>query len=269
LAPQYITAGFYNPNKKPLTTFFPPVNKPAQPAKSVATLPVFNECDPARQLTWNDYQSSPAGQTGALTASGIRVVNSFGQNWFQAFFDPAGSFVSAWNKTPADNSVNGCQNAIDRVTSQVQAHEKASPRISSLGPVCAASILPQPVEVNNVAEVSTKFAPECARSRVADSERLLRHEQLHFAISCVLAKKANELVLKGIDFMLVYTGVVDLYNKINLNNGSGDGDYDAQTNHGCDQAKQNEWQTRVNNGLQDYRIPTVGDFIPRNGKNAG
>ncbi|MBK8553604.1 MAG: hypothetical protein IPL53_22115 [Ignavibacteria bacterium] len=77
----------------------------------------------------------------------------------------------------------------------------------------------------------------------------MKHEKLHFEISCIIAKKGNIEIGKGKDFDKVGEKVTDFQNKININNGSGQGDYDEESKHRCDQAKQDEWNTKVLNSL--------------------
>ena len=256
--PKNIITGLANPNKNPPATFFPAAKKAAPPAP--APVKALDECVPANRLSWKDYTGAvPAGANfAAMTASGIRRVNNQGKDWFQAFFEPAQSWVQPWNLTPGNNAVNDCQKTITAMETYVKAHPGETVRLNPPPLKCAATILPKPVAVRTVAEATTIFGVECSKSKIADSNRLLAHEQLHFDISCLLAKKANQLLRKGIDFGVVGTAITDIYTKINVDNGSGAGDYDQQTDHGCNQGKQNDWQTKVTNGLQDYKIDDIG-----------
>ena len=266
------TSGF-QPNTNLPGKFFPPVQNPVQRQQAPPLPPqqIFNECDHSRSLTWADYQSAPPGATwGAMTASGIRVVNFNGKDLFQAYFDSSQSWVHAWDKTPTDNTVNGCQPTITAMEAYVRSHPGESVHYNRPAQVnCAATIFPRPLEVKTVGECTTVFGVECSRAKVEDSKRLLTHEKLHFDITCILVKKANDLLSAGVDFNVVYEGLISLYKKLNLDNGSGIGDYDTETNHGCDQVKQNEWQIKVGSSLPEYKISTIGDFLPGIDKNAG
>ncbi len=273
LSKNITTIGF-NPNNNQSGKFFPPVKNPvhySQPI-TIAPQPVFDECDPSRALTWADYKGAvPVGATwGAMTISGIRVVPVNGKNLFQAFFDSAQSWVNPWNNTPGDNSVNGCQPTIAAMEAYVRSHPGETIHYNRPNPVnCAATIFPGNVGVRTLQECTTVFGVECRKAKIKDSQRLLTHEKLHFEITCVLVKKANDLLRAGIDFTVVYEGLPRLFKKLNVDNGSGSGDYDAETIHGCDQVKQDAWQVKVNAGLGDYKINTLGDFLPGAGKNAG
>src|SRR5215510_6852730 len=63
---------------------------------------------------------------------------------------------------------------------------------------CPAAIQPNPsIQATSFAECTTKLGAECTRAAVEDSARLLRHEQLHFDIACILVGKANASLAAG------------------------------------------------------------------------
>lgn len=209
------------------------------------------ECDPDRELTWADYKGSiPKGVTwAAMTRSGPIEVDDNGGSLFQGFFDPGNSWAQEKYIHASDNSKNGC----GKIISDCENFMKGRKKPGEINPIrsgkCPASIDHDKVTVNNAAECKTKFGPECKRAREADSKLLLIHEALHFKISCELSKKGNKELAKGKTFKDVFKKVKEIYTKINLDNGSGQGDYDEESKHRCDQKKQDEWNEKVKNGL--------------------
>jgi hypothetical protein len=79
--------------------------------------------------------------------------------------------------------------------------------------------------------------------KIRSSEQLLRHEQLHYTISCMLAREANLSLINGGDpkAMLILLNAVAT--RMNVQ-------YDAETNHGLNRQKQQEWEEAVQNSLQ-------------------
>ena len=211
-----------------------------------------NECEPDRDLTWADYKGSvPSGVNwAAMTRSGPKEVDDNGASVFQGYFDPDNSWAQPKYIQASDNSKNGCDKTIKMCEDYMEKHEGKSTDINPVSSgECPASIKHDKVTVKNKGECKSKFAPECKRAAIADSKMLLIHEALHFKISCEMAKKGNIELAKGKSFKDTFEKVKILYKKINLDNGSGQGDYDEESKHRCDQEKQNQWNDKVKKGL--------------------
>jgi hypothetical protein len=104
------------------------------------------------------------------------------------------------------------------------------------------------------------------------SESLLQHEQLHFDIAELYArkirKKINDMEEKGVNDIREYNAAIrDLLEQSN----EADQRYDLETLHGALSKKQAVWETKVKEqliGLKDYkkkkRVITVGEGLRRN-----
>jgi hypothetical protein len=80
---------------------------------------------------------------------------------------------------------------------------------------------------------------------VADSARLLKHEQGHFDINCVLAKRANMALWVARDSKMIKPrDLVDAAADARDRD-----DYDIETNHGCKPVEQASWETDIAGGL--------------------
>jgi len=80
------------------------------------------------------------------------------------------------------------------------------------------------------------------------SEYLLAHEQLHFLISCLVVRQANESIAKEDDLwkMLELTKLVA--QRLNLQ-------YDTDTNHGLNLDAQQLWETEVMRQFEELGTP--------------
>lgn len=90
--------------------------------------------------------------------------------------------------------------------------------------------------------VRADFAYTMNPLKMRSSEQLLRHEQLHYTISCMLAREANFSLLNGGDpkAMLILLNAVAT--RMNVQ-------YDAETNHGLNRQKQHEWEEAIQKSL--------------------
>ncbi len=70
------------------------------------------------------------------------------------------------------------------------------------------------------------------------SARLLRHEQLHFTISCLLAREANLSLANGGDPQAMLMLLNSVATRLNVQ-------YDSETNHGLNREKQIEWEEAI------------------------
>ncbi|MGH7233399.1 MAG: hypothetical protein ACREJU_18865 [Nitrospiraceae bacterium] len=74
------------------------------------------------------------------------------------------------------------------------------------------------------------------------SDRLLRHEQLHFAISCLLTREANLALRTGGDPKAMMLLLNAVSTRINVQ-------YDVETNHGLNAEQQEQWEQTVQSRL--------------------
>jgi hypothetical protein len=80
--------------------------------------------------------------------------------------------------------------------------------------------------------------PEVAYTPDKRSERLLRHEQVHFAISCLLAREANAALQTGGDPQDMLLLVNAVATRLNVQ-------YDAETSHGLNADQQARWEEAI------------------------
>ena len=88
----------------------------------------------------------------------------------------------------------------------------------------------------------------CDSDATQDSDRLLAHEQGHFDIACVLAKRANDALAAGTSFRRVNRW-------LNRVQPAAQRRYDAQTNHGCNAGPQAAWEGDIAGGLTGVAGP--------------
>lgn len=80
--------------------------------------------------------------------------------------------------------------------------------------------------------------PEVAVADARKSERLLRHEQVHFAISCLLTREANLALQTGGDPHAMLSLLNAVATRINVQ-------YDVETNHGLNVEQQEQWEETI------------------------
>lgn len=78
-------------------------------------------------------------------------------------------------------------------------------------------------------------------------QRLLRHEQLHFAISCLLTRQANATLQTGDDPHKMLLLLRATAQRLNL-------EYDEETHHGTIRYKQIQWEKDVEQQLQEVSL---------------
>lgn len=200
-------------------------------------------CVPNRQLTWANFPGTPGGgQFEAATHFRIDQTAFQGGQVFQANLLGA-SWVRPRSGQPDVLSVNGCQPAVTQCETFFNGLAPgtvgATFNFQGNNAGCPAGIAASAVTATSFGECSTVIGAECTRARVADSARLLRHEQLHFDIPCVLVHKANAARASGTTVTLA-----SLRARANaLTN-----QYDTQTNHGCNATPQGTWEQNVGSG---------------------
>jgi len=123
----------------------------------------------------------------------------------------------------------------------------------SPGTGCAASVAPRGDRATSRAECATVVASDCNDRAQAESVRLLNHEQVHFNLTCAMARKANAMLSSSTDFnALLRAARSTLARQQRL--------YDNQTDHGCVAAQQASWETAIAAGLPavTIRVPSRG-----------
>jgi len=152
-------------------------------------------------------------------------------------------------KNAADNAKNGCQEKIQACEDWISNNPgKTGHNDPPAQRKCPASVIPKRVEFKTKKECTTIYGEECKKAQVADAALLLKHEQLHFTISCILVNKANQALKVGKNFDAITKSLDAKWRKLNA-------DYDTETKNRCDQTKQDEWQKKVDKRLPSETIP--------------
>lgn len=226
-------------------------------------------CDPATPPGWGSFTAAPAAGSsfGAMTFSFIQGVDVPSQKCeetivgvasgpkkrFQGKFTPDKSWVKPEFRDAGDPTKNGsaaqvgaCEAHFDR--------EAAAGRTggwwalnSGASPTCAASARARGDRATKKDECATVVAADFNDRAVAESSRLLRHEQTHFALSCAMAKKGNDLLTAGTTFDKIDAVI---HTKLS----TAQSQYDGQTQHGCVAAQQSSWETAIAAGLPDIKL---------------
>jgi hypothetical protein len=124
---------------------------------------------------------------------------------------------------------------------------------------CAATfILIEPVEENGNMLFSVQAVLMKSKSAIIKtSDYILKHEQLHFDICELYARKLRQMMLET-DFTKVkniQNEIQKMYNKVNTEFVKCENKYDNDTNHGENPAKQKVWDDDVASqlkGLDQY-----------------
>jgi len=230
------------------------------------------ECVPSRSLTWDDFTGAPKGNLSAFTTAPVmdkpmdpqraaclqRVLGKTTDQTrvFQAQLDSGKSWVRAKFKDPTNPSKTECGKNIRSCESKFKKLKPNQTGTMTLGSnpnsKCGASIAPDPsVTATSKDECKTVLGAECTRVAQLESERLLRHEQGHFDISCALARKANSALIAGGKFKDIKTAVEPLGSKKD----KAFKKYDDDTEHGCIASKQADWEAEIAAGLPNITIP--------------
>jgi len=223
------------------------------PPKAPAPAPdaKVNECEPARALTWGDFSDKvPKDATAeANTGTRIKLIQANGSDMFQCTLDSANVWAMPQAKNAADNAKNGCQEKIQACEDWISNNPgKTGHNDPPAQRKCPASVIPKRVEFKTKKECTTIYGEECKKAQVADAALLLKHEQLHFTISCILVNKANQALKAGKNFDAITNSLDAKWRKLNA-------DYDTETKNRCDQTKQDEWQKKVDKRLPSETIP--------------
>ncbi len=240
--------------------------------RECAKRPDPTECEPTGALSWANFAGTPpvGGPHDAWTVAPADTVEApviqvclrtvYGRTTapitlkFQATVDSAKSWVKPGSKNPTDPAQNGCAQKIATCEAFFD-REAAAGRTggswavsTAPGAGCAAGIIPRGDRAASKGECATKVSADCNDREVAESARLLSHEQGHFDISCVFAKKANVALAAGRDLATIRKAVdAKLQPTQNA--------YDNDTSHGCKAAEQATWKRNIADGLKTITIP--------------
>jgi hypothetical protein len=202
-------------------------------------------CVPDRALTWADFQGTPVGSFGAFTRVPITEENVQGNVMFRAIMDNAGSWVRPKFAGAGARATNGC------ATRVAQCHQAFAGGGASWtwtpAPGCPAGI-DRPARATTDAECEDVVGAQCDADAPLESERLLRHEQGHFDITCKLVGRADDALIAGRPLDTVRTWV-------NAHVPARNTMYDNQTTHGCNAGQQATWETAISNGLPAVPAP--------------
>jgi hypothetical protein len=112
---------------------------------------------------------------------------------------------------------------------------------------CAASAFTR-ATATNMGECESFVGTACDADAVAESARLLAHEQGHFDITCKLVGRADDALAAGRPLATVRTW-------LGAHNGRQQAHYDNDTNHGCTAGQQAAWEAAIVGGLQGVPAP--------------
>lgn len=238
-----------------------PGQTPAAPGSApTSPAPAPQLCVPSRPLTWADFQGTPTSVASAWTRSHHELATENGKQFVKAVFEPANSWVQPKFANPTDRSLTGCANniaACERIFRRTPpgGGTPVVPLQSTPSATCPAAVVASPsVAATSAAECTSVLGPECDRVAAAESARLLRHEQLHFDIACVLAQKGTAAMAANptMNPQNILNAVTTKSNQLTNDRGN---QYDADTDHGCIPSTQASWESRVQAGLPTVTIP--------------
>lgn len=229
-----------------------------------------NECDPATPLTWANFKGAPSAKStaGASTSSGYKSVEVPSQacmkkvvgkttgptTRFRAYLDSGKSWVIERYKNANDPVKNGCAKFVTDCESFFDKEAAAGlvggwkAMSTTPGTKCPAGIVARGDKATSKDECATKLGVDCNDQKLAETARLLSHEQGHFDITCVLVKKANASLAAGGNFTKINKALGDKLQPTQNR-------YDNQSSHGCKAAEQAAWKTDIADGLKKITIP--------------
>jgi len=241
---------------------------PAAPTKSQTTpeskeQPELPDAPPPPNCpshTWADYRGGiPRGDFPAGTHFHLVLGQDQGRQIVKAIFDPGLSPVRPKYSRPTDPNASGCGDHIAACARNHRAQIARGNRVSTYAIrfrdlQCDPAIIPNPspVDINSVQECTSVVGKACTDAAVPESQRLLKHEQLHFTIACIVAKKATDAIAAHPDqAQAILQAAQQKANDLS----SDTGPYDSETEHGCNSSKQADWEKDVRKGLPSVTVP--------------
>ena len=215
-----------------------------------AVQPLPKPCVPNRDLTWANFTGAVPGGAAARIAAAthfrIDSVAFQGNSLFQATLNQGASWARPQYLRPGNMAANGCQPYIAACETYFT-NGNPGPWGHPGGVAgCAAGIGPAATTSNNLGECATVLGAACTAAARLESVRLLRHEQLHFDIPCILVGKANATRAAG-----TALGLGTVRARANTLTSR----YDNQTDHGCSAGTQAQWEADIAAGLPAQTFP--------------
>jgi Domain of unknown function (DUF4157) len=205
-------------------------------------------CIPGVPLTWADFQGrAPGGAFGAFTSVPIREENVQGNVMFRAIFSERASWVRPEVKGAGARATNGCASLVAGCRRSLAGAGAGAFWDRRPDAACPAAVF-TPARATTADECDTVVGAACDSDAVADSARLLAHEQGHFDITCKLVGRADDALAAGRPLATVRTWLNTHAQPQNTR-------YDNQTHHGCDAAQQSAWLASIAGGLQAVPAP--------------
>ncbi len=240
------------------------------------------ECTPSRTLTWADFSGTPNARSrfGAVTASDLRerdmnvallqcsapaVTAGLPSRGIQAYLDSTRSWVKARPANASDPAQNGCN-------TRVRACEAHFDAIAARGQTggtyalstaadrgCPAAARARGDVARSRSDCATLVATDCTDREIAESARLLQHEQGHFDLTCKMATKANGLLASAPSLATLLTNARATLRTQQTQ-------YDRDSAHGCNASGQASWETDIAAGLPNVAIPLTAPPARRRGR---
>ena len=233
------------------------------------TVGIPSEC-PQAPLTWADFRTVGGGggfgaNTGwdvkdkpmaANVAACVRRVLGWSQDQthvFQATFVRRSAWVRRQFAHPTDVAATGCQGPVRQCERNFSRRRPRGQIAGDFtfsaggGGTCPASIAPATVTAKSAGDCHL-IGEECTRTAVAESARLLRHEQGHMDIACAMARKFNMAIANGTPFAQLNRNPGAFIQRVQDR-------YDAQTQHGCLAGPQAAWEAEIGSGLPKEALP--------------
>lgn len=119
---------------------------------------------------------------------------------------------------------------------------------------CVTFLLVKPIENNGNILFSVQAVFIKSKSNIIqNSDYILKHEQLHFDICELYARKLRKM-MEETDFTKVKNiqhEIQTMYNKVNMEYAKCERKYDEDTNHGENPAKQKVWEDDIANQMKE------------------
>ncbi len=221
-------------------------------------------CVPATPPGWASFTAANPTLQGfdAETTSGIEAVDVPSQQCieqitgralgpkkrFQGLFYPKRSWVDRKFVDAGDPSKNGSAGPIGACEAFFASGQTGTRFLKANPPTCTATIMPRGDVANNFAQCTTVLGKDYTDTQIAESMRLLKHEQTHFALTCALARKGNAVLAEAKKTFEQVNAVI--HTKLN----SMQTQYDNETDHGCKAGPQASWETAISTGLPDVEL---------------
>jgi uncharacterized protein DUF4157 len=225
-----------------------------------AAAPDPEVCNPNTPLDWSSF-TGRAEASSSLEARTHSVIDRVdvpskkceesvtgttvgGAKRFQGVFKPATSWVKAKWPNAADPTKNGSATVVAQCKDFFRRRAGPSWSLSTApSATCPATTTPRGDNASNAAECATVIAQDFTDAAVAESARLLNHEQTHLALTCAIAEKGNDLLDKGGTAFTTVSGKIDGVRSTQERK------YDADTNNGCNVGPQATWEKDIADGL--------------------